>query len=296
MTCSIVSPKKRAGELVVPSNFSRLMTISAYSKVCIATCFLSDTCGALSIIADTLLNFYQGVTRAVDLCAAPGSWSQVLSRKLKPDKSSTDEVKIVAVDIQTMAPIEGVDLIQGDITRSDTAERVISHFKGAKAQLVVCDGAPDVTGQHDLDEFMQSQLIFSALNITSFIIEDGGTFVAKIFRGKDISLMIAQLRLFFKQVQVVKPKSSRASSIEAFVVCLDFQLPPEYQPLMFDMHSTMEEQSLSDRDSERGRSLSLLPFLMCGDLSKPVQQDYGWQGEIDHIIQGLARFKGSVEE
>lgn len=170
-----------------------------------------------------------GVSRAVDLCAAPGSWSQVLANRLKQkSQQSENDVKIVAVDIQTMAPIDGVTIIQGDITSSETAQKVTDQFEGCKAQLVVCDGAPDVTGLHDLDEFIQSQLLLAALNITTFILEQGGTFVAKIFRGQDITLMIAKYRLFFEQVQVVKPKSSRASSIEAFIVCRNFELPQNY--------------------------------------------------------------------
>lgn len=136
----------------------------------------------------------------------------------------------MAVDIQTMAPIEGVNLIQGDITSNETATKVIQQMEGCKAQLVVCDGAPDVTGQHDLDEFIQSQLLLAALNITTFILEEGGTFIAKIFRGRDITLMIAQLGTFFKQVIVVKPKSSRTTSIEAFVVCRSFKIPQGYEP------------------------------------------------------------------
>lgn len=226
-----------------------------------------------------------GVTRAVDLCAAPGSWSQVLSRKLyrrqqKPSQyveggaitagketSGGDCVKIVAVDIQTMAPIDGVTLIQGDITRFETADKVIREFQGAKAQLVVCDGAPDVTGQHNLDEFMQSQLLLAALNITTFIIEEGGIFVAKIFRGKDITLMVAQFRLFFERVQVVKPKSSRTSSIEAFICCHNFKLPPNYKPQMFDLLSEKDADSFN-LGRENDVSSSIIPFLMCGDLNK----------------------------
>ena len=109
--------------------------------------------------------------RAVDLCAAPGSWSQVLSREVygrwkasnadaaasavtsgdapaasESATAPTVEPQIVAVDLQEMAPIEGVVEIQGDITSLATAEQIISHFRGQKADLVVCDGAPDVTG------------------------------------------------------------------------------------------------------------------------------------------------------
>lgn len=166
-----------------------------------------------------------------------------------------------------MAPLDGVVQIQGDITNVETAEKVISLFKGDKAQLIVCDGAPDVTGQHDLDEFIQSQLLLAALNITTFIIEDGGTFVAKIFRGKDISLMITQLRIFFQQVLVVKPRSSRTSSIEAFVVCLNFALPKDYEPHMFIILTDVNCDDYFKRISENARSNTLIPFLCCGDLN-----------------------------
>ena len=66
---------------------------------------------------DEDFNLFTGVTRVVDLCAAPGSWSQVLSRKLIEERETKDEVKIVAVDLQAMAPLPGVIQIQGDITK-----------------------------------------------------------------------------------------------------------------------------------------------------------------------------------
>jgi tRNA (cytidine32/guanosine34-2'-O)-methyltransferase len=86
------------------------------------------------------------VTRAVDLCAAPGSWSQVLADQLLQTTDDTS-TKIVAVDLQPMAPIEGVLCMQGDITSLETAETIIGHLHGERAQLVICDGAPDVTGK-----------------------------------------------------------------------------------------------------------------------------------------------------
>ncbi|KAJ2171986.1 tRNA (uridine-2'-O-)-methyltransferase trm7, partial [Coemansia sp. RSA 551] len=113
-------------------------------------------------------NIFEGVTRAVDLCAAPGSWSQVLSKELR--KNSGDHAQVVAVDLQAMAPLQGVVQIQGDITKLSTAEQIISHFDGGQADLVVSDGAPDVTGLHDLDEYIQAQLILAALNITTHVL------------------------------------------------------------------------------------------------------------------------------
>ncbi len=92
-----------------------------------------------------------GVKHVVDLCAAPGSWSQVLSRRLylpaaQSGRACGELPKIVAVDLQPMAPIEGVVQLQGDITSEATAREVIGHFDGGRADLVVCDGAPDGEG------------------------------------------------------------------------------------------------------------------------------------------------------
>eukprot|EP01084_Bolivina_argentea_P208046 354839_1 len=68
---------------------------------------------------DEEFNIFSDVRRAVDLCAAPGSWSQVLSRKLYENcgtESEKEQIKIVSVDLQPMAPIKGVIEIEGDIT------------------------------------------------------------------------------------------------------------------------------------------------------------------------------------
>lgn len=70
-----------------------------------------------------------------------------------------------------------------------------------------------MTGLHDLDEYVQAQLILAALAIVAATLKKGGTFVAKIFRGRDISTLYSQLKVLFKDVAVVKPKSSRNSSI-----------------------------------------------------------------------------------
>ena len=131
-----------------------------------------------------------------------------------------------------MAPLPGVIQLQGDITKLSTAKEIINHFEGGQADLVVCDGAPDVTGLHDMDEYIQAQLLLAALNITTHVLKPGGTFVAKIFRGRDVTLLYAQLKQFFVDVTVSKPRSSRNSSIEAFVVCRQYAPPKGYVPSM----------------------------------------------------------------
>uniref|UniRef100_H2ZIK3 Putative tRNA (cytidine(32)/guanosine(34)-2'-O)-methyltransferase n=1 Tax=Ciona savignyi TaxID=51511 RepID=H2ZIK3_CIOSA len=217
--------------------------------------------------------FHNGVKKVVDLCAAPGSWSQVLSRKLRflialgSGKEENKDVKIVAVDLQAMASLPGVIQLQGDITNVSTAEAIISHFEGESADLVVCDGAPDVTGLHDMDEYIQAQLLLAALNITTHVLKNGGTFVAKIFRGKgkDVTLLYDQLRLFFTKVTCAKPRSSRNSSIEAFVVCENYTPPADYVPNMsnplMDMNYDLYVNQLE------GPNRVIAPFLACGDLS-----------------------------
>ena len=183
---------------------------------------------------DEEYNIFEGVQKVVDLCAAPGSWSQVLASKLKSregDKKN-ELSQIVAVDLQEMAPIQGVTSIVGDITSQATAEQIIAEFQGSLADLVICDGAPDVTGLHDIDEYMQAQLLLAALNITTNLLRPGGTFVAKMFRGRDVSLLYSQLRCFFEEVTIAKPRSSRSSSSESFVVCRRLRFPSGFTPSM----------------------------------------------------------------
>ena len=242
------------------------------------------------------------IHRSVDLCAAPGSWSQVLAEKLiteRAEKKKESEVKnddaaaieedddeipkIVAVDLQPMAPLYGVTCMQGDITSLETAQAIINHFKGERAELVISDGAPDVTGLHDIDEYIQGQLLLSAINISTHVLCEGGTFIAKIFRGRDIGLLYSQLRLMFDRVSVAKPSSSRNSSIEAFVVCQKFKggeffnLPLEggFDPDIYIENDGSEWKAgaggLRSTENERRKRAeilpSIVPFVACGDLS-----------------------------
>jgi tRNA (cytidine32/guanosine34-2'-O)-methyltransferase len=227
-------------------------------------------------------NLFENVTRVVDLCAAPGSWSQVLSRVLikgekfgrcawqdreakfrqhmlnvvpsdetpeREQPTSKDvspkevpkprqDVKIVSIDLQPISPLPGIITLRADITHPATVPLLLKALDpdydpetmnqqaSQPVDLVISDGAPDVTGLHDLDIYVQSQLLFAALNLALCVLKPGGKFVAKIFRGRNVDLLYAQLKIFFEKVYVAKPRSSRASSVEAFIVCINFQ-PPE---------------------------------------------------------------------
>ena len=216
--------------------------------------------------------------KVVDLCAAPGSWSQVLSEKLVQDLSDessqiqSNDVKIIAVDLQPMAPIHNVTQLQGDITKQETLDQIFKLFGGEMADLVVCDGAPDVTGLHDLDEYMQCQLIQSAYSFSRKILSPGGTFVSKIFRSGEIVDLYSQLVLTFENVFCFKPRSSRTSSMENFIVCLG------YKPLV---ESCCGNNKVDNCGRECASSLDI-PFIVCGDMdnlpdsdmSYPLGEDY----------------------
>jgi tRNA (cytidine32/guanosine34-2'-O)-methyltransferase len=215
---------------------------------------------------DDEFNIFNNVTSVVDLCAAPGSWSQVISGKMyqsvEEGKACVLEGKprAVAVDLQEMADIPGVVAIVGDITSKQTADKIIENFNGNKVDLIVCDGAPDVTGLHDIDEFMQGQLMLSALAITTNLLKTDGTFVAKIFHGRDISMLYSQFRCYFNNVTISKPRSSRYSSVESFIVCQGYNPPKN---LIVSMETMMLDNSIPQfkNDSE-----AVLAFTICGDL------------------------------
>jgi len=160
-----------------------------------------------------------------------------------------------------MAPLPDVIQVQADLTHPSTPPILLSHLQNQKAQLVVCDGAPDVTGLHDLDEYIQAQLLLSAVQLAARLLTIGGTFVAKIFRGRDTDILFAQLQTLFKRVVCAKPRASRGSSLEAFVVCRGFEPPSGFDESMeTPFPSVVKEERY---DLERW----IAPFMACGDLS-----------------------------
>jgi tRNA (cytidine32/guanosine34-2'-O)-methyltransferase len=174
-----------------------------------------------------------------------------VSQAIEDDHAASrprDDVKIVSIDLQPISPLAGITTLRADITHPATVPLLLNALDpehkddagvGSAAasssssqrpvDLVLSDGAPDVTGLHDLDIYVQSQLLFAALNLALCVLRPGGKFVAKIFRGRNVDVLYAQLKIFFETVVVAKPRSSRASSVEAFIVCLNFQPPPGFK-------------------------------------------------------------------
>ncbi|RXK40771.1 CAMK protein kinase [Tremella mesenterica] len=147
---------------------------------------------------DEEFDLFRGVNTAVDLCAAPGSWSQVLGQKLRPGTESGK--KVVCIDLQPMAPLPNITLLQTDITLPSTIPLVIRALGGRQADLVVCDGAPDVTGVHDLDAYLHSQLLLAALTLSLTLLAPHSTLIFKIFLSPldpQGAMLRSQLQPFF---------------------------------------------------------------------------------------------------
>ena len=198
---------------------------------------------------DEEFNIFENVSAAVDLCAAPGSWSQVIRGRLNGSAvKNRITPQIIAVDLQKMNPLPGVVQLTGDITRPETIDAIKRELcssaggdstHGGHCQLVVCDGAPDLSGLHEFDAHLAHALAISALRAAAALLIPGGVFVLKIFlagagAGADGarhfagagSLLHAQLRALFRRVAVCKPRSSRVTSREHFAVCRGFLPPP----------------------------------------------------------------------
>ncbi|WVQ93557.1 hypothetical protein IAU59_000632 [Kwoniella sp. CBS 9459] len=148
---------------------------------------------------DEEFDLFTNVQTAVDLCAAPGSWSQVLGQKLHPSRDSGGK-RVVSLDLQPMAPLPNITTLQTDITLPSTIPLVLDALDGRKADLVVCDGAPDVTGVHDLDAYLHSQLLLAAITLSLTLLAPHGTLIFKIFLSPldpQAALLASQLRCFF---------------------------------------------------------------------------------------------------
>lgn len=222
--------------------------------------------------------FSSDVKKVVDLCAAPGSWSQVLSKKMfSEDSNNNADKKIVAVDLQSMTSINNVTCLKADITAPSTLAQILELFNNEKTDLVISDGAPDVTGIHDLDEYIQHQLILAALQLACCILKEGsGKFVVKLFRGKDCDHLYAICRNFFEKVYIAKPRSSRATSSEAFLVGIGYKKPIASWEPKLDLNKSVQDffKDVADFNLYNRTTTENQPaFVACGDLLTSFDSD-----------------------
>ena len=154
---------------------------------------------------------FKGGMFVLDIGAAPGSWSQYVSKTVKNGK-------IISVDLKKMEKIENTIQIKGDFTTQETQDEVRNYLdKGF--DVVMSDMAVNTTGIKNIDSIQTGELCKEAMIFSKDVISNNGFFISKIFMGSTFNEIVALGKKFFKEVKVFKPKSSRKDSKESFIIC-----------------------------------------------------------------------------
>ena len=156
----------------------------------------------------------------VDLGAAPGGWSQVLAKKLGPSG------RVVAIDLLPMEPIAGVTFVQGDFGTRKGLAAVEGALAGRKADLVISDMSPNITGIAMTDQARIMALAEIARDFALLHLQPEGAFLIKIFQGAGYDDYFKSLRLAFHKVVVRKPDASRDESAELYLLARGLKPPP----------------------------------------------------------------------
>ena len=154
--------------------------------------------------------FKNGIS-VIDLGAAPGSWSQYLSKKIQNSK-------IVSIDLKEMKAIDNTVQIKGDFTEEKNQSKIKDLFQ-SNVDVVLSDMAVNTTGNKNIDSIYTGQLCMEAMIFSKKILNNDGKFISKIFMGSTFNEIITEAKLIFKEVKVFKPKSSRKDSKESFIIC-----------------------------------------------------------------------------
>ncbi|ABW97995.1 sbp1 (nucleomorph) [Hemiselmis andersenii] len=157
----------------------------------------------------------------LDLCAAPGGWLQVVQKVVSPGSL------IIGVDAKKILPIKGCNMFKGDITSRGCLEPILKlkNWKNKRLDVVLHDGAPRTGTSWVRDALNQNSLSLNAFKLAVNCIEKGGWFVSKIFCSGNFHGLLFVLRFFFKKIKIFKPRASRLTSAETYLICKDFFLP-----------------------------------------------------------------------
>ena len=148
----------------------------------------------------------------VDLGAAPGGWSQVAAKKVGPSG------KVIAIDLLPMEPVTGVTFIQGDFGSKSGLAKVEAALAGRKADLVLSDMAPNMTGIAVTDQARSMELAEIARDFALLHLQPQGSLLIKIFQGAGYDDYLKSLRRAFAKTMVRKPDASRDESAEQYLL------------------------------------------------------------------------------
>ncbi|MDX5359638.1 MAG: RlmE family RNA methyltransferase [Rhodobacterales bacterium] len=173
---------------------------------------------------DDRYGFLKPGARVVDLGCAPGGWCQVAVPRINAlgERKGKPQGRIIGVDLQEVEPISGVELHQLDFL-ADDADDLVKGWLGGKADVVMSDMAASASGNRQVDHLRIIALCEAAAEFAFDVLEEGGTFVAKVLAGGAENELQATLKRNFTKVANVKPPASRSDSSEKFVIAQGFR-------------------------------------------------------------------------
>ena len=154
---------------------------------------------------------FKGGMCIIDIGAAPGSWSQYVSKVVKNGK-------IISIDLKKMETIKNTIQIVGDFTETNT-QNTIKNNLNKGSDVVMSDMAVNTTGIKNIDSIQTGELCKEAMIFSKEVLAEKGFFISKIFMGSSFNEIVALGKKIFKEVKVFKPKSSRKDSKESFIIC-----------------------------------------------------------------------------
>jgi len=153
----------------------------------------------------------------IDLGAAPGSWCEYVVRRLK------GRGRVIALDILPMEPMDGVEIITGDFLENEVFEQLLNSLGNDRPDLVICDMAPNMSGQQAVDIPRAMYMAELALDLSTQVLKPGGGLLVKLFQGEGFDAYIRLMRGHFSRVVMRKPKASRARSKEVYGLATGFR-------------------------------------------------------------------------
>ena len=165
---------------------------------------------------DGKFHFLKKGASVLDLGAAPGGWSQVAAERVGPTG------RVMAIDLLEIAPLAGVEILQGDLRELEIVQR-LERIPGGKADVVLSDMAAPTTGHRATDHLRTVALFETALDLAERVLKPGGTFVGKVFQGGAAGDLLTRIKQRFRDVKHVKPPASRAESVELYLVATGFK-------------------------------------------------------------------------
>ena len=160
---------------------------------------------------DEKFKIFKGGMNIIDIGAAPGSWSQYASKKVKSGK-------IISIDLKEMEGIKNTIQIKGDFTEKEIQNQIKSYLSKS-SDVVMSDMAVNTTGIKNIDSIQTGELCKEAMIFSKEVVSEKGFFISKIFMGGTFNEIVALGKKIFKEVKVFKPKSSRKDSKESFIIC-----------------------------------------------------------------------------